>query len=188
MYICLNKSMFHKKSKAMKTYISFLLVGLLFAFSCQAAPDLNVRPDASLTNEQVDQKLTAFRSVKAVDATPTEVVAAKFKSQFAAAYDVEWELANGVYEVEFEISNVDFEAWYDADGKLLKYKQDIAPRQLPDAVKKAVKQKYPKFRTDDADKIFKGTAVLYEVSVEKGEQEFKALFKEDGTFVKEKVD
>ncbi len=172
----------------MKMYFSILLAGLLFVFSCQAAPDLGVRPDASLTNEQIEQKLEAFRASHAVDAMPNNAVDAKFRSQFAGAYDVDWETANDVYEVEFEISKVDYKAWYDANGKLLMLQQDIAPRQLPEAVKNAVKQKYSGFRTDDAERFYKGTEVLYEVSVEKGEQEYKAYFKEDGTFIKDRMD
>ncbi len=179
--------------KAIKTSMYMFLAGLFMLTSCQsttaAAPDLGVRPDTMLSNEQIEQKLADFRAVKAVDVSvPSNVIAAKFKSQFATAYDVEWDMANSVYEVEFEISKVDYKAWYDADGNLLKYKQDISVRQLPEVVKNSVKHKYPKFRMDDAEKIFKGTDVLYEVSVEKGKQEFKTYFKEDGTFVKERAE
>ncbi len=179
--------------KKMKMYFFLLLAGLLVVSACQddddvVSPDLGVRPDATLTNEQIEQKLEAFDLARKVDATPNNAVAAKFNSQFASARDIEWEKASDVYEVEFEVKRVDCQAWYDADGNLLMLQQHIATSQLPDAVRSCVNQRYSGCRMDDAERFYKGTEIFYEASVKQGRRECNARFKEDGTFMRERWD
>lgn len=174
--------------KVLKFPLQLLVAGALLFAACEkseAITTLNVVPDTTLSNVEIGEKIAQFRAAPSRDAHPTDAVASKFREQFSGAYDVEWEVSNGVYEVEFEISRVDCKAWYDEAGFLLMCKFDLPTRKIPAIVKNAVNQKYPKFRIDDADKILMGSDILYEVSIEKGKEEYKVYFKEDGTFVRE---
>lgn len=111
------------------------------------------------------------------------VVVNSFKKEFPKAKDVEWEKKGDVYNVEFEIglSSSDYEAWYDADGKIIKYTQEIPNRDLPKAIKEKIKSEYKGYRVDDVKKQVENNIVTYLVEIEKKKEEMHLVFNEDGT-------
>ena len=107
----------------------------------------------------------------------------KFQQDFTKATSVEWETNDEIYEVEFKVNSRDFEAYYDKDGNLLMYKQDIREGELPAVVKKSATEKYPKYRFDDIEKIVKGTQTFYKIEMELKDTEVKMFITETGKFI-----
>lgn len=113
------------------------------------------------------------------------VLLQNFKQNFNDARDIEWQTNDEIYKVEFEIQDRDFRAYYDKDGNLLLYKQDIHEGALPSTVKKAAKATYPKYRFGDTDKIVKGTQTFYKIEMEFGERDVTIYVVSDGTILNE---
>ncbi len=117
------------------------------------------------------------------------VVLNHFKQTFPKAYDVEWEIKNNQYCVEFETKpSKDHEVWYDNSGKLLKHKEEIAPRQLPAAIRSVIKSDFNGYRADDVKKITTGNTIQYSVELQSLKEELKVLFDEKGTVLKQQAD
>jgi hypothetical protein len=142
------------------------------------------------SNEEIARMVRTYKRAHSHDVMPPEMIQQKFRVDFPKAHDVEWETDGKIYEVEFEIKFRDCQAYYDAKGNLLMYVKEIYRSELPAIVKNAVENKYPKYRFDDIDKIWRGTEVFYKIEVENksSDTEIKLLLKEDGTIFEEKFD
>ncbi|TQD40611.1 PepSY-like domain-containing protein [Haloflavibacter putidus] len=125
----------------------------------------------------------------AQDLNPKEVpsvVVNTFKKEFPKASDVEWELTtNDVYEVEFEIGYfTEYEAWFDANGKMIKYTEELSKSDLPKIVKEYVKTNHASYHIDDAEKIVEGNTTHFKIEIEDGPNEQHLLFDEKGKIKK----
>lgn len=170
----------------MKKSMKVLFIGLFGLMACQtsgADPAPNVATGGS--DDEVVKMIETYKSSHSHDVTPPELLRKKFNADFPKATDVEWEVAENIYEVEFDISFTDYKALYDEKGNLLMYMTDIPKSKIPAIVMNAFNGKYPKYKIDDVDKITAGKHVYYEIEGERGDLDIKALFKDDGTFIKE---
>jgi hypothetical protein len=164
------------------------IVGALFVMNLTVAAQ-NPTVSTNYSDEQIEKQIQSYYAANARDVFPGEALSQQLKKDFPAAYDIEWETAAGIYEAEFEVNRKDYKACYDADGNLLMYAFDVRLSDIPTTIKNAAKVKYPKFKFDrDAEKIIKGTKVLYKVTMERGETEIEITFDSDGSFVKERYD
>lgn len=109
------------------------------------------------------------------------VVLNTFQQQFAKADDVEWEKEGGQYVVEFEMGKAEHKAWLDASGKLLMHGPAIAEKELPDAVKAAIKRDYAAYDLDDVYKVEGNNAATYAAELEKGKDEMTVVYRADGS-------
>lgn len=103
------------------------------------------------------------------DITTSEVpsiVQNTFKSNFAHAKDLDWELVHDAYEVSFEIENIDHDALLDASGNLLKYKHRIDGTALPQGIKTFLSQNHPKEKWDDAEYIVAGNSKFFQIELD----------------------
>ncbi len=116
------------------------------------------------------------------------VLLQKFQKDFPNAHSIEWETNEQLYEVEFWIKLREFKAFYDKEGNLLMYKQEIRERDLPAVVKTAAESKYPKYKFDDLEKTISGTKTLYEIEMEFRDSEVKMVINNEGKFISEKFD
>lgn len=113
-----------------------------------------------------------------------QVVVNQFQNDFPKAKDIEWELSNNVYNVDFEIGwGNDYEAWYSAEGKLIKVEEEISKNDLPNAVTQAIGKNYPDFRIDDVEKVTEGNKIHYKVEIENREMEQVLHMDPDGNVV-----
>ena len=82
-----------------------------------------------------------------LDKIPKKVMDA-LKTRFPKAEIHKWtkenEGGNVVYDIEFKQEGRKFEADIKEDGTIVNWEKEIAAKDLPDAVKKAVDKKYPK--------------------------------------------
>lgn len=109
------------------------------------------------------------------------VILNTFKKEFPKASDVEWEREGELYNVDFEIGFfTDYEAWFEASGKLIKYSEEISESDLPNAVKEALKKEFDGYRIDDVEKFTENNVETYLVEIEKGNDERHILFSKDG--------
>ncbi|MDR1937607.1 MAG: hypothetical protein LBQ73_03790 [Tannerellaceae bacterium] len=164
------------------------ITGSLFVMSLAAAaqtPAISTK----YSDEQIETQIQRYHAADSRDVFPGEALSQQLKKDFPAAYDIEWEVAAGIYEAEFEIKWKDYKACYDAEGNLLMYTFDVRLSEVPAIVKNAAKAKYPQFKFDrDAQKILKGKNTFYQITMERGETEIETTFKSDGSFVKERYD
>lgn len=109
------------------------------------------------------------------------VIVNNFKKEFPKATDIEWERQGDQYKVEFEIGwDIDYDAWYNASGELIRYIMEISTSEIPEAVQTAIRNEYPGYRIDDAEKITENGVETYKVEVEKGKEEIDLVFSKDG--------
>lgn len=123
------------------------------------------------SEQKVYELIMRYNTSNKYNGAANAAVSKAFGRDFPNAYDIEWETNDEIYEVEFEIRNRDFKAYYDKEGNLIIYKQDITVAELPANVNKAIKALYPKYRLDDVDKIVSTNQTYYKVELEYGEHE-----------------
>jgi hypothetical protein len=142
------------------------------------------------SNKEIATFLLNYKHTHHRNVLPEGVLLQKFQQDFPNAHDVEWESNGGIYEVEFEIKFRDFEAFYDKDGNLVMYKQELRERNLPAVVKTAAEAKYPKYRFEDIEKIVKGTETIYKIEMEMDfrDNEVTMFITNEGKFISEKID
>jgi hypothetical protein len=138
-----------------------------------------------ISTKYSDSEITAliqnFRHSRSHDTFPTGVLQQRFLQDFPNARDVEWETNNEIFEVEFEIGNRDFMAYYDSEGNLLLYKEEIRAGELPAAVRAVAQAQFPNFRFDDLYRIIKGTQTFFKIEMERNDNEVKLYVTSDGT-------
>lgn len=109
------------------------------------------------------------------------VVLNSFQQQFAKADDVEWEKENGQFVVEFEMDKADHKAWLDSTGKLVMHGSAVSEKEMPEAVKAAIKRDYAAYDLDDIYKIEDNNAARYAAELEKGKDEMTIVYRADGS-------
>ena len=158
-----------------------VITGTLFAQS----PAISTR----YTDAEIDELILRFDRSRNWDVnTVNDVLAQRFRQDFPEARNVEWETNNEIYEVEFYIGHSEFEAFYDKDGNLLMYVQELLTRELPDVVRNAAQARLPGYRFDDIEKVVKGTRTYFVIEMERGDQEYELVISNKGTILSEKRD
>ncbi|MDR1199707.1 MAG: PepSY-like domain-containing protein [Prevotellaceae bacterium] len=165
--------------------VSVIGCSLLAQTAKQADPAISTR----YSNEEIAQMIEKHKLSHSRDVVPSTELQQKFKSDFPNAYDVEWETDGSVYEVEFDVKSKDYKSYYDSQGNLLMIVQEIYRSALPDIVKSAAENKYPKYNFEDIEKIVRGTDVFYKIEMERrfSDSEVNLLIKADGTILEEKI-
>ena len=135
------------------------------------------------SDQEIATLMQNYKNTRNRDVRVDGVLLQNFRQHFPNAYDVEWETNDEIYEVEFEIQKRDFHAYYDKDGNLLLYRQDIRERDLPAVVKQTATAKYPRHRFDDIEKIVKGTQTFYKIEMELRDHEVTIYVASDGTIL-----
>lgn len=120
------------------------------------------------------------------DQVPKAVIAA-FEKAFPKATVKEYEQKTKDTEVWYEIEcaegGVTREVKYKADGTLVGTEEDIAVKDLPEAVSKAIASKYPDAKIKDAEKENRGGVTSYEVTLTIKGQEQEVKFSEKGEVI-----
>lgn len=113
-----------------------------------------------------------------------------FDLEYAQASDVEWEMKGDKYQVEFEYDRqTDMEIWYDANGNVVREKEEWKKSKLPDAVKNAIKEEYSDYKIDDVDKITEDGKVHFKVSLDSNrDEDMEVWIDESGEITESKRD
>lgn len=115
------------------------------------------------------------------------VVVNSFQQKFPKAKKVDWELKGNIYEAEFEtgLFGTDQEAWFQQNGKLVRYKTDFGKRDLPNKVLDRVKRDFPGYSIEDVTKITAEQKVSYAFEVKNRNDEWKLVLDPQGNVLKQ---
>lgn len=109
------------------------------------------------------------------------VILNQFNVQFPKAKDVEWKIVGQQYKVEFELPrDKDHDVWYNSGGEIVKHKEELQKKDLPESIRKQINQEYKDYKIDDVDRITEGKSVVYVVEVEKRGTEIKLRYDQNG--------
>lgn len=113
------------------------------------------------------------------------VIVNSFQHDFPKAKDIEWKKKDTVYQVEFEIGwrDRDHKIWYNTSGKILRHKQEISKKDLPDKVSEKLSAEYKWYRIKDVKKIETPEEILYTLEAQSITEEWKLTLDEEGNIL-----
>lgn len=143
--------------KTIKVVLTVLLTSVMFSF-CSAG-------------EKVPQKVK--------DA---------FAQKFPTAKSVKWdrESANE-WEAEFKINRLEYSANFSDDGTWKETEHEIAEKNLPTAVKKALSDGFPGFKTEEIELSETTSGAVFEFEIEKGNTEMEVAIDTFGKVTKQEI-
>lgn len=106
-----------------------------------------------------------------------------FKGMYPSASVAKWEIEQEYYVADFWMDGYEGEAWFDKQYKWVMTEFDLPFDKLPEVVKNAhLSGEYASWHIDDVDRIdYADQHTEYIIEVEKGEQEIRLVYLEDGT-------
>lgn len=108
------------------------------------------------------------------------VVKNTLAASFSHTGPVDWEKVQGNYEAEFGKDTLDYKALISPAGALLRYKQPIAPNELPRPVQQTLQAQYRDYGVEDLEKVVRGEEAFYQLELEKGLKELQLVMTPDG--------
>ncbi|WP_179374580.1 PepSY-like domain-containing protein [Winogradskyella wichelsiae] len=111
---------------------------------------------------------------------PNEITVA-LDSEFPNATDIEYEAFGEQYIADFEIDTVDYEALYNSDGTLVKYKYDSLTSEVPESVMTTIAADYDNRTIDDAEILVIDSVNYYQIELNNTPTDDYIVFNEDGT-------
>lgn len=103
------------------------------------------------------------------DLSPDQVpndITNHFQQNFPDATKVEWEKEKNGYEVEFHLNpHLEHEINYDAQGNVLRHKEELPPASLPATIQDHLKANFSGYAIHEADKITEGKMVKYVIEL-----------------------
>ena len=114
------------------------------------------------------------------------LVSTAFAIQFANAVNVKWSKENAKqYEADFQLKGVKMSANYDLNGNWKETETEITLKDLPEAVAKSIKVKYPTAKISGAEKVERtASKLIYEADIIINGQGKEVELFPDGKFVK----
>ena len=117
-------------------------------------------------------------------AVPAAAVAA-FKAKFPTVKTNTWEKEDGKFEAGFRMNGTTMSAVITPAGELLETETDIAPAQLPAAVRASLARDYKAYKvTEAATLVAADGKTTYEAEISKGGHRHDVVFNADGSLVK----
>jgi hypothetical protein len=114
------------------------------------------------------------------------VVSIAFAKQFADAKNVKWGKENAKeYEADFQLNGTKMSANYDLQGNWKETETEITVKDLPVAVVRSIKAKYPSAIIFGADKVERpANKIIYEADIKINAKKKEVELFPDGKFVK----
>ncbi|MDR0940653.1 MAG: hypothetical protein LBM68_00335 [Bacteroidales bacterium] len=167
----------HRRNFFLKA-VNFVLL-LIVVISCLSLAQTPII-STKYSDAEIDKLIARFKTTTHEDVSPTVLLQQQFQHDFSEARYTEWESNNQIYKVEFEIDSRHFAAFYDNEGNLLMYKQEIRTNDLPIVVKNTATTHYPNYRFDSVYLIIKGTQIFYKIEVEQSENDVTLFVNNNG--------
>ena len=103
------------------------------------------------------------------------VVSNTLQAAYPGVTTVDWDKKKNFYEAEFKQNNREVTAEIDANGKLIRQKEDITQQDLPSALQQAIPASEG-YVVDDIDKVTLNGTTFYQVELDgKGKNKDKKL-------------
>lgn len=135
---------------------------------------------------------TAFTACQAQRMNESDVpsaVVTAFQEKYPDAKDVEWEKeSDAELEAEFELNGQEMSANFTQDGTWLETETEMKEKDLPEAVKNALKSQFADYEIEEIEKIATPEqAEAYEVELEKGETTLEVVMDASGKVLKQET-
>lgn len=97
----------------------------------------------------------------------------------------EQEYGEPLYEFEFKQNGRKLKALYHTDGSFFGYERKLPHSHLPKTVWRNIHRLFPNGKVDEAEVVVdaRGKPLAYEVEIEENDNEWKAYFNADGSFI-----
>lgn len=109
-------------------------------------------------------------------------VQASFEKKYPGENDPDWHTdAHGYWESHFKIDGIKYRADFAADGTWRETEMSIDKDDLPEAVKKVIKEKYDDEKITEVEKVTSATqGDFYDVEFKKKGKNMDVMFRESG--------
>jgi uncharacterized membrane protein YkoI len=111
-----------------------------------------------------------------------------FIKKFPTAKSVSWdkESANE-WEAEFKMNKMEYSANFSDDGIWKETEHEVAEKDLPAAVKKALSDGFPGFKTEEMELSETVSGTVYEFEIEKGDTDMEVAIDASGKVIKQEM-
>ncbi|SFB52481.1 PepSY-like domain-containing protein [Algoriphagus aquimarinus] len=117
-----------------------------------------------------------------------EAVKAAFSQKFPTAKKVSWDMESATeWEAEFKLEGNEYSANFLADGTWQETEHEIKKADIPEAIKQTLAQDFAGFKIEEAEISEKADGSVYELAVEKGEEEWELVFDINGKLIEKKA-
>lgn len=132
--------------------------------------------------------LTGFAITScAQDSTP-KAVSDAFTAKFPTAKSVKWDKENDKeWEAEFKMNGKEYTANFSNNGEWLETECEIKKSELPAAVLTSIKTNFAEYKIDEVEISESMKVTVYEVILEKGNDEMEVVFDKSGKIISKKV-
>lgn len=111
-----------------------------------------------------------------------------FNQKFPESKSVKWEMENASeWEAEFKMNGKEKSAGFDLQGNWQQTETEIKVAELPDAITNAIRTQFAGYKVEEPEMLEMANGeVAYEVELEKGKEEWEAVFATDGSLKSKK--
>jgi len=112
-----------------------------------------------------------------------------FAQKFPTAKSVKWDKESTTeWEAEFKMNKVEYSANFLEDGTWKETEHEIAERDLPAPVKKALSESFPGFKTEEMEMSETAAGTVYEFKIEKEEMDMEVAIDASGKVIKQEME
>ncbi|MDR5590244.1 PepSY-like domain-containing protein [Christiangramia sp. SM2212] len=117
--------------------------------------------------------------------TAPEAVQMAFQKKYPGENDPDWEQdEHGYWESHFKQDGEKYRADFNADGTWVETENDIKDEELPDAIKKVIKEKYSDHEITEVEHVQNAKkGEFYDVEFKQKGKNKDVMFREDGTII-----
>ena len=116
-----------------------------------------------------------------------EAVIKSFQKKYPGENDPDWEQDDhGYWESHFKKDGEKYRADFNADGTWVETENDIKKKNLPDAVKKVIKEKYSDLEITEVEHVMNAKkGEFFDVEFKQKGKNKDIMFRKDGTEIRE---
>ncbi|TRO66488.1 PepSY-like domain-containing protein [Christiangramia sabulilitoris] len=116
-----------------------------------------------------------------------EAVKVSFQKKYPGEDDPDWEKDDhGYWESHFKKKGEKYRADFKADGTWVETENDIKKQNLPDAIKKVIREKYSKLEITEVEHVLNAKkGEFYDVEFKQKGKNKDIMFRKDGTEMNE---
>lgn len=120
-----------------------------------------------------------------VKAQAPDAVKKTFQAKYPGENDPDWHKDDhGYYEANFKIDGVKYRADFNEDGSWVETETSIDKKDLPDAIKAVIKEKYGDEDITEVEKVDSAKkGIFYDVEFKKKGKNMDVEFKADGSII-----
>lgn len=126
-----------------------------------------------------------FACNKQVKAQAPEAVKKTFQAKYPGENDPDWHKDDhGYFEAHFKIDGIKYRADFNADGSWVETETSIDEDDLPEAIKKVIKEKFSDEDISEVEKVDSAKkGVFYDVEFKQKGKNKDVEFRADGTII-----